>query len=409
MHKILRACVFCLCGAACVCLFWEPEVCTVGVQDALVLCAKTLVPSLLPFMVLSGFFLHSGLCSVCGARLSPLTARLFRLPGESAGILLLSMVGGFPVGIKMTAQILQDGLITQKQAARMCLFCINAGPAFVISAVGAELYNSARVGILLYGALCLSALTLGILLRFTVPKTQAETAKSESRVLHMQLATAFTQSVSEAMQSTLQICAWVALFGGIAALLEALPLPDSLHRWVIYTTEISNGVAAAAGQLPLPAVAALLSFSGFAIHCQVLADMTLCGVKYHQFFGARLLGAGFSALYCFLFLQIFPCEVHTFAGSAAVTHAAVSVSVPAGAALLLASILLLWEVDSQKKVCYNTVETKMGGTERNGKERKNRNCSEMRILRARTPLARRGNGALPQKGRGGKRQQVPKI
>ena len=159
MRKLFLACTYALCAAAGICLFLEPEICTAGIYHALTLCAKTLIPTLFPFMVVSGFFLRSGMSAVCGAHLSRLTARVFRLPGESAGILLLSMIGGFPVGIKMTAQLFSDKRITQKQAARMCLFCINAGPAFVISAVGAGFYKSTKIGVLLYGALCLSALT----------------------------------------------------------------------------------------------------------------------------------------------------------------------------------------------------------------------------------------------------------
>lgn len=409
MRKLFSACVYALCAAAVVCLFVSPEICTAGIYRALTLCAKTLVPSLFPFMVLSGFFLRSGMSTVCTARLSRLTAYIFRLPAESAGVLLLSMVGGFPVGIKMTAQLLSDERLTPKQAKRMCLFCINAGPAFVISAVGAGFYKSTRIGILLYGALCLSALTLGVLLRFTGPKQNAEPKQEQSAVLHIHLASAFTESVRDALQSTLQICAWVALFGGISAILCALPIPEKLQFLLLGTVEITNGVAVSAGEIPLPLLSAMLAFSGLAVHCQVLADLQFCGVKYRRFLLVRLLGAGFSALYCWLLLQIFPCDVITFASNAPQTFAAVSVSVPSGAALLLMSVLWIAEVETKKKVCYNGVKTDKSGYELNGKGNKNGNRTEMRILPPRTTLPRWGNRALRQKRRDGKRQPMPKI
>ena len=144
MQKALRVWVYGIFAAACIGLFLRPQICAAGVQNALLLCAKTLVPSLFPFLVLSGFFLRSGLCTICGARLSHFTTRLFRLPGESAGVWLLSMVGGFPVGIQMTANLFADGQITKRQAVTMCLFCFNAGPAFVLSAVGGALRQYAR-------------------------------------------------------------------------------------------------------------------------------------------------------------------------------------------------------------------------------------------------------------------------
>lgn len=409
MPKALRVCVYGIFAAGFIGLFLKPQICAAGVQNALKLCAETLVPSLFPFMILSGFFLRSGLCTLCGAWLSPVTTRLFRLPGESAGVLLLAMVGGFPVGIKMTANLLESRKISQKQAKRMCLFCFNAGPAFVLSAVGAGLYGSTRVGGVLFGALCLSALTVGIVLRFTAPKPAENTKKGESCVLHIRLSAAFTQSVSEGMQVTLQICAWVALFGGISALLKSLPLPEAMHRALLYVTEVSNGVNAAAGHLPLPAVAALLSFGGLAVHCQVLADLTRCGVSYLHFFCARTVGAALSAVYCLLLLYVFPCEVRTFAGTAVQSHAGVSVSVPASAALLLCAVLFLWEVESKQKVCYNTDKAETDGGNRNAKTSQIRNCAEMRILRTRTSLSGRGNGALPLQRRCGKGREMPKI
>ena len=409
MRKLFLACTYALCAAAGICLFLEPEICTAGIYHALTLCAKTLIPTLFPFMVVSGFFLRSGMSAVCGAHLSRLTARVFRLPGESAGILLLSMIGGFPVGIKMTAQLFSDKRITQKQAARMCLFCINAGPAFVISAVGAGFYKSTKIGVLLYGALCLSALTLGVLLRFSEPKQNTESKKDTGAVLHVHLATALTDSVRDALQCTMQICAWVSLFGGISALFCALPLPEKVQLLLLGTVEITNGVAAAAGCVPLPFLSALLAFSGFAVHCQVLADLHFCGVKYSRFLLVRLLGAGLSALYCWLLLQIFPCDIITFANSAPHAFAAVSVSVPSGAALLLMSVLWIAEVETKKKICYNGADTYKSGYERNGKDKENGNRAEMRILHPCTPLSRRGNRALRQKGRDGQRQQMPKI
>lgn len=377
MRKALHILVYGVFALACIGVFSKPQVCAAGVQNALMLCLQTLVPSLLPFMVLAGFFLRSGLCAVCGARLSPFTQRLFRLPGESAGVILLSMVGGFPVGIKMTAQLFRDGQISQKQAARMCLFCINAGPAFLVSAVGSGLYNSTRIGGILYGALCLSALTVGFFLRFFEKSPPVKSAKYKSRVLHIQLSAAFTHSVGEALETTLQICAWVALFGGISSLLAALPMPDSMHRLLVYSFEVTNGVSMAAGRLPLPAVAAILSFGGLAVHCQVLGDLLFCSVRYLHFFCARILGAVLSSLYCFGLLQIFPCEISTFGSTNFNAYAAASVSVPAGMALLLCAVLFLWELESKRKMCYNMGETEHSGGKRNEKERKKRNRAEM--------------------------------
>lgn len=118
------------CGAVCYILFSAPELCARGVREALAICGNTVIPSLFPFMVVSGFLVHSGTSAALGRIAAPITARLFRLPGVSAGVILMSLVGGFPVGVKMTAQLLDAGQLNESQAKRMCLFCVNAGPCF---------------------------------------------------------------------------------------------------------------------------------------------------------------------------------------------------------------------------------------------------------------------------------------
>ena len=184
-----------LAGLLCVFLFTMPHVCTAGVKEGILLCGTTILPSLFPFMAISGFLLETGSGLLRGKWVTRITKRLFRLPSESASVILMAMIGGFPIGAKMTAQLLESRRITQNQAMRMCLFCINAGPAFVISAVGYSLFKSVRAGVILYSSMCLAALLCGMLCSFfddgtpiPIEKTRAPshdgTAASLVRAVH---------------------------------------------------------------------------------------------------------------------------------------------------------------------------------------------------------------------------------
>lgn len=64
----------------------------------------------------------------------------------------MSMTGGYPVGARTIAQLLEQGRIQPRTARRMLCFCINAGPAFVVSTVGAALYSSVQAGFCLLTA-----------------------------------------------------------------------------------------------------------------------------------------------------------------------------------------------------------------------------------------------------------------
>ena len=125
-----------LCAAALIVAL--PSVSAAGVKKGLLVCASSAVPSLYPFCVLSAFFVRSGLCGYLGKLLEKPVRILFNLPGSAGAAACMSFVAGYPVGAGMTAALFEQGRISQADAQRMTLFCVNAGPAFVIGGVGAS-------------------------------------------------------------------------------------------------------------------------------------------------------------------------------------------------------------------------------------------------------------------------------
>ena len=141
-----------------------------GASNGISYCLYTLVPSLFPFMVLSSFIIHSGISKFIGKLLQPVIQFLFYLPGSAGSVIIMSMIGGYPVGARGCMSLLEQGAITQKQAQRMLYFCVNAGPAFIISVVGSTLLQNALIGLLMFfsqiAAMLAIGITLGIIARF---------------------------------------------------------------------------------------------------------------------------------------------------------------------------------------------------------------------------------------------------
>ena len=67
-------------------------------RAGLTLCAQMIVPSLLPFFILSSLLQQLGLPGILGRWLSPVTQRLFGIGGAGASALLLGVTGGYPLG-----------------------------------------------------------------------------------------------------------------------------------------------------------------------------------------------------------------------------------------------------------------------------------------------------------------------
>lgn len=313
-----------------------PREMTDGVRRGLTLCGTAVIPSLLPFLVLCTFFVRSGLCALAGEKLEKLTRRLLRLPGAAAGAVLLGLAGGYPVGVRMTAQLLDAGSVTRSQAQRMCLFCVAAGPAFVTGTVGAAMLGSRAAGWLLFGALTCANLTIGILLRFT----DEEPSVLAPRVVKQPFARSFCESVADAGGSMLPLCAWVLLFSGICAVLERTP--PGMSTPLICVLEVTNGCRMAAENgLSLPVLAAILGFGGLSVHCQILSDVTACGVRLSRFWAFRVVCGALAAVYCAGLLRLFPQAQTVALLRSDLPVRAVSASVPTSVALLATAAVFI--------------------------------------------------------------------
>ena len=318
-------------------LLLRPQAAAQGVKNGLALCAGVVIPSLFPFLAVSSFCAQSKTPKGLGR----LTRALFRLPPCAAPAVLFGLLGGYPVGCKTAAQLEQNGLLTREQAQRCTLFCVNAGPAFAVTAVGDLMLHRRAAGVLLFASLTIAALLLGILLRFTAPPPDKTAPEPEAAVPP---SAALVSACEAAARALFGICAWVTLFSCFHALLLGTRLPAGLKSAVVCLTEVTAGCAYAAQNANLYAVAALLAWSGGCVICQVLPQLRQLGTPLPLFLCVRALHAALACAVLWGLLRLFPvdCAVFsTFAGPAA----AKSVSVSAPAAIALAALCTVLLVD----------------------------------------------------------------
>lgn len=93
-----------------------------GAENGIGLCLSTLVPSLFPFMVLASYITDSGPAEKIGRHLSWLTKPLFGLDGCFASAIILSLVGGYPVGAKTVNSLYKKGAASESECKRAGLF-----------------------------------------------------------------------------------------------------------------------------------------------------------------------------------------------------------------------------------------------------------------------------------------------
>lgn len=323
-----------------------------GIVQGISICSGVIIPSLFPFLALLGFFVHSDLGELFGNKTKGLTQKLFKLSPASGSVIFLSLIGGYPIGAKMTTKLNEAGLISNEDSKRLLCFCVNAGPAFVVSAVGNFMLGSKKAGVMLFIALTISSLTIGIVLGLFSKKNKSYISKNTlNKRKQNSISEIFIQSVSDASAGIINICSWVLLFTCITSIITKLIFSSKINDIIIYITEVTSASQKAASIGNIVLLSAILGFGGLCVHMQILPDIKKSGIRFTSFFVSRIAHSILSSLFTYLLFKIFPYESIVLTCSDSYIIKPFLVSAPACAALLFLCAILILEVAPNKKTC----------------------------------------------------------
>ena len=344
-------------------------------RSGLELCLNIIIPSLFPFFVLSSLCVELGLIRHLGRILEPIMYPLFRVNGSCAAAFALGIIGGYPVGAKTAISLYEKQYCTKEEAERMLSFCNNSGPAFILGVVGAGVFASGKVGVMLYSIHILASILIGIgsgLFHRANHSTDGR-HRNPSRIAAVSFTEAFTNSVSNSFFSTLTICGFVIFFTviirmlfltgvltmaatALSFLLGPIGMTQSwAERLLTGFIEMSSGVwslQSAAGSLSgkLSLAAFILGWAGVSVHFQVLSFIGSSGLSVRTYLFGKLLHGVLSAALVFLACRFFPIteSVPTYYAEQIINIAGVDFStaltVSCAAALIIWVLLLALSV-----------------------------------------------------------------
>ncbi len=221
-----------LSASAMIMLILDSKTAIDGAAEGIEICLRTIIPSLLPFFLLS-IMLTNAASGVNTAFLRPL-GRLCGMPKGSEHILLIGMLGGYPVGAQTVTEAYNEGYLNQKDAHRMLGFCSNAGPAFIFGIAG-SLFSSQITVLLLWVIHIVSALIVGIILP---GKSSGRCTMKNANMMSL------PNALTKAVRITAIVCGWVVLFRILIAFLcrwFLWMLPGAIKLLIIGLLELANG------------------------------------------------------------------------------------------------------------------------------------------------------------------------
>lgn len=192
-------------------------------KNGLYIWFNVLLPSLLPFFILSELLILSGFVKTFGNFLKPIMKPLFNIPGEGSFPLIMSMVSGYPVGSKLTCSLRTNKIITKDEGDRLIAFTSTSGPLFILGAVLVGMLNSPELKLLMILPHYLGAITIGILLKFYKPKRSIyKNENTDSNLNDMNnyqankpLGYLISKSVKDSMNSIISIGGFIIIYSVI--------------------------------------------------------------------------------------------------------------------------------------------------------------------------------------------------
>lgn len=105
-------------------------------REGMSLWLNTLIPTLLPFIILTGVLIHTGGIEKLLAPLAPVFRFLLGVDVYGGYVFLLGMLCGYPMGAKLASDLYEADRISRTEAHYLTTFCNHASPAFVITYLG---------------------------------------------------------------------------------------------------------------------------------------------------------------------------------------------------------------------------------------------------------------------------------
>lgn len=253
-----------------------------------------MIPSLLPFMILSGILVRMNLTGHFSKLLHPILKRMFRCNANMSYGIIIGFLCGFPMGARVTADLLKTGKITKQEASLLLAFCNNIGPVyfctFVIPLLGIEQALPYLFG--MYGL----PLLYGMVLRRSLFRhLPAEHPMQHNTVTQsLPLLEAVDESIKAALQSILILCGYMILFN----LLNILPhfLSPALHPYMAPLLEITGGLSMLGSDMPFYSLC-LLPFGGLSCIAQTNSMISGTGLSVKSYTLHKLVLTGMTVLY----------------------------------------------------------------------------------------------------------------
>jgi len=286
----------------------KPEISMTSFLEGIRIWSIKVLPSLLPFFLLTKLLSYTNFVTSTGKWLTPITNKLYGVGGVSGYIYVMSIISGYPVGAKLTSDFYKNNVISNRQAVTITSFTSTSGPLFILGSVAIGMFHSTSLGVIILISHYLGALINGFLYRHkSEPMISTQTTKQSENFIQESMVNSITSILVVGgfiafFYMILSICMEYRVFTPITNILEVFNISENISTSILCgLIEVTTGCIYLS-KLNLPILLSgmilsfLISFGGFSIHAQAYCFLKNFNMPYPLFLLQKFTHAIFSTI-----------------------------------------------------------------------------------------------------------------
>ncbi|MFQ9014049.1 MAG: sporulation protein [Lacrimispora saccharolytica] len=272
----------------------------------------TVLPSLLPFMILSNVLIGANVVSQLMRPFSGFFRHVLGLSPEGGYAWLLGLFCGFPMGARLTGDMYRQHRISREEAGYLLTFANQSSPMFLSTYVVLHGLGDSTltlpVFVIFYASAFLTSLVFRIRSRrFGLPPSKPKKEVPEQTSYGNLLDT----SIMNGFEIITRLGGYIILFSILAGIVLQLPAPlRTAAPFLSGLTEITTGIHTISGttlplQVKFTAIVCCTAFGGFSTVAQTSCMLNGTGLSIFTYLKGKLVNAAVAGLLCLFVFVVF--------------------------------------------------------------------------------------------------------
>lgn len=294
-------------------MLFHPEETFHGASEGLLLWFQIILPTLFPFIIITNLLVATDTLYYISRLVSPVISPIFQTSPAGTFAVIAGFLCGYPMGAKVTGDLLRDRKITQHEAMYLLSFCNNTSPVFIMNYVVLKTLGKRELLLPSLGILFLAPILISFLFRriykIKAYKKQVSIPNTVPHIrFHFDL---IDHTIINGFETITKVGGYIILFSVLIALLKEIPVISSLWNLLFLPSlEITNGIIMLASSkvafpIMFPLMMALISFGGICSIAQTQCMIQGTGLPILPYIAEKLVTAIVTSLLATIYLQFF--------------------------------------------------------------------------------------------------------